>query len=391
MSNLAATEQAPPASPRIDPGYRRVGVLTRLPDILAGLGAEPAAVFVAAGLSPADVARQEGSISYVAMGRLFRAAVAATGCQHIGILTGSEANLQTLGLVGRYMAHSPSVGEAMRALVQNYERFGRGSHVYLINHGDHVLWGYAVHQKDMPGVEHAHDFAIAAGFRFLKCLCGEGPAEVLLPRKRPSSALAYHEAFKAPVRFDSEHAALVIPARVLKLPVPGANPAKRADIEASVRAYWAADGGSLSDRVMQTIRRAILAESVPTSATVAEALGLHPKALSRRLQREETSFRALLNEARFQMARQLLECTRMSVTDLALALGYADIAAFNHAFQRWTGASPGEWRKGAPADVQASEEKRVVSNSIRRRPAAARMIPASAARPQRSARSSNSE
>lgn len=335
--------------PAIDLGYRRVGVLTRMPDVLRGLGADPGAVFRAAGLKLDDVAAQEGSISYVAMGRLFRAAVEATGCEHVGVLMGREASLQTLGLMGQHMAHAQSVGDAMRALVRNYERFGRGSFVYMLTHGDHILWGYAVHQKDMQSVEHVTEFALAAGARFLAGLCDEAPVEVLLPRSRPPNAAVYEDVFKSPVRFDSEQAALVIPARVADLPVRGADPARRAQMEASLQAYWAAEGGSISDRVLQAIRRALLAEARPSASSAAQTLGLHPKTLSRRLQEEGASFRRLLNDARFQLARQLLECTRMSVTDIALATGYADLVGFDHAFQRWTGSSASEWRAGASA------------------------------------------
>lgn len=347
MSNLPTIEQARAAPPNIDLGYRRIGVLTRLPDVVAGFGVDPDEVLNAAGLARDHIARQEGSISYVAMGRLLGAAAAATGCAHIGLLLGREANLQTLGLVGQLLAHSPSVIDGMRALVQNYERFGRGSHVYLISQGSHWLWGYAVHQKDMPHVEHAYDFALSAGHRFLHLLSGQGPSEVLLPRARPVDVGAYRETFKAPVRFDSEHAALVIPAAVANAPIKGADPARMAEIAVKVEAYWATDGVTFADRVLQMIRRTILAERQPTAPAVAQALGLHPKTLSRRLQDEGATFRALLAHMRLEMAKQLLDCTRMSVTEIALAVQYTDIAAFNHAFLRWTGVSPGEWRKGS--------------------------------------------
>jgi AraC-like DNA-binding protein len=57
------------------------------------------------------------------------------------------------------------------------------------------------------------------------------------------------------------------------------------------------------------------------------------------------SFRDLLNQARFDVARDLLPGMRMAVTDLALVLGYADTSAFTHAFQRWAGVAPSQWRE----------------------------------------------
>ena len=77
---------------------------------------------------------------------------------------------------------------------------------------------------------------------------------------------------------------------------------------------------------------------------VASELSMHPRTLNRRLHAEGKSFRELINEARFDVARQLLAGTRMDVADIALALGYADPSGFTHAFQRWSGVAPSEWR-----------------------------------------------
>jgi AraC-like DNA-binding protein len=54
----------------------------------------------------------------------------------------------------------------------------------------------------------------------------------------------------------------------------------------------------------------------------------------------------LLNEARFEVAVQLLQGTRIGVTEIAAALSYADASAFTHAFRRIAGTSPVEWRAG---------------------------------------------
>jgi AraC-like DNA-binding protein len=62
------------------------------------------------------------------------------------------------------------------------------------------------------------------------------------------------------------------------------------------------------------------------------------------LQAEGRTFRELTNEARFEVAQQLLAGTRMDITNVAFALGYADPSGFTHAFHRWSGLAPSEWR-----------------------------------------------
>ena len=72
---------------------------------------------------------------------------------------------------------------------------------------------------------------------------------------------------------------------------------------------------------------------------------MQPRTLNRRLQIEDTSFRELLNRPRYDVALTRLAGTGIGITDLALVLGYADTSAFAHAFRRWAGTTPSQWRE----------------------------------------------
>ena len=58
-----------------------------------------------------------------------------------------------------------------------------------------------------------------------------------------------------------------------------------------------------------------------------------------------TSYRELLQQVRRDLAIQHLQQRTVSVTDLALQLGYAEIAVFSRHFKRWTGLSPKAWQR----------------------------------------------
>jgi AraC-like DNA-binding protein len=57
-----------------------------------------------------------------------------------------------------------------------------------------------------------------------------------------------------------------------------------------------------------------------------------------------TSFRQLVDEGRFAIARQLLLETDSDVSHVADVLAYADSSAFTRAFRRWSGTTPAAWR-----------------------------------------------
>lgn len=85
--------------------------------------------------------------------------------------------------------------------------------------------------------------------------------------------------------------------------------------------------------------------AMPGLDEVASALHLHPRTLRRRLTAESTTFRALTNEVRASLATELLSQVGLTVEEAARRLGYAETAAFNHAFSRWFGVAPTEYRR----------------------------------------------
>jgi AraC-like DNA-binding protein len=78
---------------------------------------------------------------------------------------------------------------------------------------------------------------------------------------------------------------------------------------------------------------------------IAEALGLEPKTLQRRLAAEGATFSDLLDDVREGMAKRLLIESDMSVERIAGLLDYASNPPFTVAFRRWTGTTPLAYRK----------------------------------------------
>jgi AraC-like DNA-binding protein len=87
--------------------------------------------------------------------------------------------------------------------------------------------------------------------------------------------------------------------------------------------------------------------SRPTLAAIAERVGSTTRTLRRQLDHQGTSFRELLDELRSQVAIKYLRDTVMTSEDIAVSLGFSDAANFRHAFRRWTGKTPSEFRRRA--------------------------------------------
>ena len=57
----------------------------------------------------------------------------------------------------------------------------------------------------------------------------------------------------------------------------------------------------------------------------------------------EAGFKELLDGARLSLAKTYLDERRLSVTEIAFVLGFADTSAFSRAFKRWTAVAPREY------------------------------------------------
>lgn len=78
---------------------------------------------------------------------------------------------------------------------------------------------------------------------------------------------------------------------------------------------------------------------------VARALLMSPRTLARRLDEEGTSFQVIKDELRRDVAIQLLTQTGLAPAEVGIRTGFEDPTTFYRAFKRWTGCSPGVYRR----------------------------------------------
>lgn len=107
-------------------------------------------------------------------------------------------------------------------------------------------------------------------------------------------------------------------------------------------------------RVRSVVAGLALAGTVSLD-TAAELLGTSPRTLQRRLNRCGISFRALVEQSRFEIAAALLRETDLKVQEIATRLGYSSPGGFSRAFARWAGCAPSVFRDARKDPVHGAE------------------------------------
>jgi AraC-like DNA-binding protein len=162
----------------------------------------------------------------------------------------------------------------------------------------------------------------------------------------PAHSAEYRLMYCADLRYDRPMTAIEFDASYLDLPVTQDERSvkeflRRAPENVLVKYK---NHSSLSARVRRRLRQGSLHEA-SNFETLAGELHMTPATARRRLYEEGTSYQAIKDELRRDQAIAYLTHSDRSVLEVALELGFSERSAFHRAFRKWTGVSPGQFRR----------------------------------------------
>jgi AraC-like DNA-binding protein len=247
--------------------------------------------------------------------------------------------------------HSPTLGAAIHKLCRYQDIVCNGTHISLRHLGESVE---LVIEITSPAIVYPHfvlNSELSIYLQMLRMLSGQSlsPEAVHLAYPAPADTREHVRVFApASMQFGTPYSALRLPVTVLALPISTADPQLLALLEPHAAALLARlhELPALPDRVRHELLR-LLVQSEPTLEAVAEALSLSPRILQRQLRQNGHSYQQLLDEVRRELAERHLRDHILSIKDIALLLGFAEPSVFIRAFRRWTGQTPGMFRRTA--------------------------------------------
>jgi AraC-like DNA-binding protein len=334
------------------PTINLASVVYGLDGYMQARGADAREALRRAGLERGDLTDPERRVPLIRYLELLEICADVLGDPQFGLKFGAQYDPRHAGVVGNVALASRTVGEA-------FEMMGRylptmvDATVSGMEVSDGIAFVYSYYIDPlMMSYRQKGDWAIAFACNLMRKGLGDPhwtPAEVLLPQladETPAARRARADVMGDNIRVGHPWAGIRFDAGLLRRPMATAD----AMIESPMRHYGDLRLAALPEQrgEIEQLRREIARVLVRGESGIehlAKSTGTSVRTLQRRLKDAGTNYSDLQNDVRKTLALNLLENETLALGEIAFSLGYSEVSAFNHAFRRWVGQSPGDHRR----------------------------------------------
>jgi AraC-like DNA-binding protein len=290
-------------------------------------------------------------LSLARLRELIDAAAAAAGDPFLGVHLAASLPRGPLGLLEFASTSAPTLGEGLRRIGRYTALVNEAVEITIVEAGGEARLEQRIAGEPECLGRHTNEFFVA--FLLLQARRATGdacvPARVWFAHSRPDDVGALADSVgTARLAFGCEHNGFALPRAMLDLPLTSSDPALLhwLDDQAEAALHERPSSGDLFGRLRATLR-AQLAAGTPSVAQTARELGMSSRTLQRRLGEEDTTFHALVESVRADLALYYVRDGGHRLSDIANLCGYSELSAFLRAFKRWTGHTPTELRLSA--------------------------------------------
>jgi AraC-like DNA-binding protein len=332
-------------------GDLSVGFVHSLADAVLSFGQDPAPLLEQYGLDAARLGEAGARLSIPRYMRLGHSAIQLTGEPALGLRMGQVSRISQAGLAGVAAAQAPTVREAARTLIRFEALYGSNYRGHSSFHEDADgawLRFYSISPYNDYN-RFVVDSILSSWLQQLSTVAGSAlRAEKMdIEFEAPAYAAQYVPLSEHPVNFGAGVNQLRLSQHSLGLRNPEHCPSTwrhlvllcERELEQLTRTR------NLRERITGLLGPLLNGGREPGLEEVAARLKLPTWTLRRKLADEGTRFRAILNDTRRDLAMTYIRDTELAFGEIAYLLGFASAEAFQRAFKRWNGQTPGEFRR----------------------------------------------
>lgn len=296
------------------------------------------------------LAQPDTRVEFEQFEKLLSGAVAATGRDALGLHIADHVSEFAMDLLAHLAAHAPTIREACKVASQFASLGIDGMMVTAHDEGDALVVRYVFPRSTPASDRFLAEFMMAGLVRLARSFTGPNtvPRLATFEHERPSYHSEYTPIFGNNRRFGQGVTSIAFDREIADRPQMHQNPELYDLLRAE--AHRRLDRRTTDVGPAARLREYLLAmppSRIPEISTAARDLGMSERSLRRRLAEDGTSYRDVVRSAHEVSAGRMLRDPSRTIKATAAALGFADAAAFHRAFKRWTGTTPGEYRRTA--------------------------------------------
>jgi AraC-like DNA-binding protein len=332
-----------------------VAWITGVLRMFASQGADTARLLEEADIDPALLEQPHGRLDLQQVNRLWRAAVAATGQETLGLDRELAARYIDLELAAAWVGAGASLQSVLESQASYSALTNEASAFTLVpQHPD--VWVTLTHGNDPSFPRQRIEYSMLA----MVLICQRATRTQLRPLAvefvfpEPADAHRHRMAFPCPLRFDRPVNRLLLAGDDLALPVVSGSASEVVLEERVLESLLAAMGPArTSFRVAQELVRR-LRRGEAQAVSVAASIGLADAALARQLRAERTSLDQLLDRVRRELAHEYLSGSDAPLASIPAWLGLRDAGELTAACRRWFGETPADYRRHHGPDARGA-------------------------------------
>lgn len=331
----------------------RAGMITAVLQFVAGAGGRPGRVRAAAGLREGDLLDPDRMLDLERLATTLDAAAEELDAPTFGLRIGASFDLEGLGLLAYAVLNADTVETGVKNLVRYLATLIEGVHSGLEIDNDRATLVVSLPGAAGERARHLQDAGVVVLVRMLRRLLGDDawcPRSIVFAHPAPDDLGEYRRLLGTDIGFSAPVNELGFDAAILATPVPDADRSRLPVVEQRLREVVPEEPGDepwLAELRIQIAGR--LCDGHPNLVDLAPHVGMSARTLQRRLAERGIVYRQLVQQARHRLALRYLERGDTDLTEIAFLLGYSEQSAFTHAFRRWTGRSPGAYRRSQPS------------------------------------------
>ncbi|NVK41465.1 MAG: AraC family transcriptional regulator ligand-binding domain-containing protein [Oceanospirillaceae bacterium] len=306
------------------------------------------------GLSSTVLRSSELMIPYESLCHVLNRGADTADLPLFGLALSCYQGLKIFGPLGLLAAESATVADALSVIQKYFHFHARGAIIDLTVNERETELELTFDLDPSISPEQTFELSLGLGYNVLKEMAPDWMprAKIHFTHSPLASEEEYQRYTDARIFFKQEKNAIIFPTQLLRQkPTPVTDEIKNY-LESFLERESKGHERPLQYKVSKLIFE-LISTGEATLPTIAPMLGMNVRTLQRELQLAGTEFRTLVDEVRYQLARDALE-RHYTLTEIALNLGYSELSAFSRAFKRWSGISPQQWRQAPETHATVS-------------------------------------